>query len=1047
MKKYFLSIVALAGMLFATSCQESLVEPQMEGPTTFTVQLPNQMGTKADFGHANNVDKLLVEVYPAGQTSSSLFQTVAEVKEGKATVALNLIQGQLYDILFWAQKGNNYVQVTKDGNTYSFDNNLTSIPMNDNFLNNDNGAAFFHAEKNFEPSGTPTPITLYRPFAQLNLGTTDASLNTNAGKYTLVRSSISVSGMATTFNAYTGEGEGEQNVTYNFEEAAVPTQSLKVGENTYNYVSMNYLSVLGNEKDLLDEVVATIIVKNAAGIEMQPITHTFELVPVQENYRTNIVGNLISSTTDFKVLVDDDFAEEEYNYVAPGIELINGEYVIVSEEGLWSLAEHVNSGTKAINTFAGKTFKLGVDIDLKNQEWTPIGSGFAFDGTFDGDGHTIKNLNVNVSKFAGLFGDVHGTIKNVKVQGAKISSHHYAGTIVGYIYGNVMNCEVSDAIITSTVEEVNGVYDNGDKTGGIVCYVGENGNYQITGNKVNNVVITGYRDMGGIVGYLQKNILTSNEISDLTLVVDMTHNYKNYPQHTNVGPYYGYAGAGSTIDNATVEAGNNYTISVIEEYVDVQAELNSNVATEGATVILTSGDYTFPSNVAEGVTIICQEGTVFEGNSNLNIKGSTVIGAEFRNESGSIVNSGSINGQFKNCTFEGKQVFRMAYAGSESVFEDCYFKESGDEWLFHFDGAGVSNAKIICRRCTFDGKRVAIAGTISSLVMEDCKFINGDYFNIYCNAQISDTQFEINRVSPLANHTTFTNCTYKGERMKFQHLGLFSGYDCKVTIDDVDYASVSTPANLEKYANGATRDINIYFRSTLYGADVTIQQKKDVDIYINGNGNAFTGRTLYIHGGPQGNSDETLTLDNIHFSSFSTRDLISSNSAEVIKRYAHNITIQNCFFEGDAGIDVVALRLRQSYNVTIKDCESRNLHSLGQITSIDGLCIDNVKINGLSGINLLNGGDKVYIKNTIVNATESDAYGIRVDALYPQSMVIEGCEINAYEPIVFRKSTSDYKCDFIGENFLNATGSHQIVVKDGTQPTMSGHESFSIKLP
>ena len=328
---------------------------------------------------------------------------------------MNLIQGQRYDILFWAQKGNNYVQVTKDGNTYSFDNNLTSIPMNDNFLNNDNGAAFFHAEKNFEPSGTPTPITLYRPFAQLNLGTTDASLNTNAGKYTLVRSSISVSGMATTFNAYTGEGEGEQNVTYNFEEAAVPTQPLKVGENTYNYVSMNYLSVLGNEKDLLDEVVATIIVKNAAGIEMQPITHTFELVPVQENYRTNIVGNLISSTTDFNVLVDDDFEDVEYNYVAPGIELINGEYVIVSEEGLWSLADHVNSGTKAINTFAGKTFKLGVDIDLKNQDWTPIGSGFTFDGTFDGDGHTIKNLNVNVSELAGLFGSVHGTIKNVKV--------------------------------------------------------------------------------------------------------------------------------------------------------------------------------------------------------------------------------------------------------------------------------------------------------------------------------------------------------------------------------------------------------------------------------------------------------------------------------------------------------------------------------------------------------------------------------------------------------------------------------------------------------
>ncbi|MBO7284377.1 MAG: hypothetical protein J6U71_04875, partial [Bacteroidales bacterium] len=63
MKKYFLSLVAMAAaMLFATSCQESLVEPQIEGPTTFTVQLPDAMGTKA-IGDKENVNQLLVAVY------------------------------------------------------------------------------------------------------------------------------------------------------------------------------------------------------------------------------------------------------------------------------------------------------------------------------------------------------------------------------------------------------------------------------------------------------------------------------------------------------------------------------------------------------------------------------------------------------------------------------------------------------------------------------------------------------------------------------------------------------------------------------------------------------------------------------------------------------------------------------------------------------------------------------------------------------------------------------------------------------------------------
>ncbi|MBQ1280286.1 MAG: hypothetical protein IIY14_04090, partial [Bacteroidales bacterium] len=82
MKKYFLSLVAIAAaMLFATSCQESLVEPQLAGPTTFTVQLPEQMGTKA-IGEASSVNKLYVQVYPSDVTKNLVFQTTADVVDG-----------------------------------------------------------------------------------------------------------------------------------------------------------------------------------------------------------------------------------------------------------------------------------------------------------------------------------------------------------------------------------------------------------------------------------------------------------------------------------------------------------------------------------------------------------------------------------------------------------------------------------------------------------------------------------------------------------------------------------------------------------------------------------------------------------------------------------------------------------------------------------------------------------------------------------------------------------------------------------------------------
>lgn len=90
---------------------------------------------------------------------------------------------------------------------------------------------------------------------------------------------------------------------------------------------MNYLAVLGNEKALVD-VEASIVVKNIATNETQTIYHTFTNVPVQENYRTNIVGNLISSTTDFNVVVDADFAED-----ANGNPLPDNDYFVVDNVG------------------------------------------------------------------------------------------------------------------------------------------------------------------------------------------------------------------------------------------------------------------------------------------------------------------------------------------------------------------------------------------------------------------------------------------------------------------------------------------------------------------------------------------------------------------------------------------------------------------------------------------------------------------------------------------------------------------------------------------
>ena len=104
-------------------------------------------------------------------------------------------------------------------------------------------------------------------------------------------------------------------------------------------------------------------------------------------------------------------------------------YEITSAEDLKTLAEKVNSGTN----YEGKYFKQTKNIDLENEEWTPIGTeNNHFKGTFDGGSHQIANLKITGSNnYVGLFGYVeNAAIKNCNVTG-EIEGYSFVGGIVG----------------------------------------------------------------------------------------------------------------------------------------------------------------------------------------------------------------------------------------------------------------------------------------------------------------------------------------------------------------------------------------------------------------------------------------------------------------------------------------------------------------------------------------------------------------------------------------------------------------------------------------
>lgn len=197
------------------------------------------------------------------------------------------------------------------------------------------------------------------------------------------------------------------------------------------------------------------------------------------------------------------FEKDNWYYVVP--EELQADLLISTSEELGTFQKDVNENG---NSYAGKTVVLLNDIDLTDIAWNPIGQTGSstkaqFNGTFDGNGKTIKNLNVNSDNSSttngyALFGWLQGTVKNLTIDGAKIDASHNVGVVAGYVeFGHVENCTVKNSKIVA-----NHVNDDlcGDKVGGIAGYLANQNGSSIKNCKVENTTITAGRDAGQVVG-------------------------------------------------------------------------------------------------------------------------------------------------------------------------------------------------------------------------------------------------------------------------------------------------------------------------------------------------------------------------------------------------------------------------------------------------------------------------------------------------------------------------------------------------------------------
>ncbi|MGN0231055.1 MAG: DUF6562 domain-containing protein [Muribaculaceae bacterium] len=767
-KLFFFSALAAMALLGSTSCSNDEFEAgEGQAKVNFAVNVESGLESRT-ISDGTQADKLVYAVFDNNGTRVSGIQKVEKTNVSFPTnETLTLAKGQTYKIVFWAQDA--------DCSAYTVDDNM-NLAVDYSGANNDESRDAFYASVSYFVEGDGSMnVVLKRPFAQINVGENKADFDAaKAAGLEIVNSSVKVTSAANAMNLLDGTVSGETSFEYTI--ATVPAEDLTVEGTAYKYLSMSYILV--NDATTGAAKATTGVEYTLATNDGRNITlaNGLENIPVQRNYRTNILGSFLTGNVTFTITIDPIYDGEYTNWdgnVQPATVNAAGEYEVATPAQLAWVAQQVNTG---VTTFKDKTVKLTSDIDLFGAKWTAIGGlvsypGITFAGTFDGQNHVIANMSVGDSTpnyaVAGLFGSTIGTIKNVTLKNVDVKSTHYAAAICAYnsvAEVVIENCHVDGGVIASSPELVSGSWDNGDKVGGIMGYTVTGS--QIKNCSVKNVEIRAYRDLGGIAGYFDGTV-TDCSVDNVTLVQDNTNGYKDAAQ-TTVG-----AVVGRPVNDG--DFASAVTKLVAGTVADAQNIKNALANTVSNTISLTLGaDVTF-----EGGHLVVPTDKELDLNLNgntLTIAEDKVIGSAYGKLK---VSNGKLVASASNIAVSNVQVQQT----SEVEFDNVEINTNASGFLV------TESGKLTVKNCTVNARCWGVGTNASSAEQ---------------NVNIALENTTVNCSNPVIINVpgslSLTGCKINGS----DHCVILRGGNTTIKDSElvVDYADTDADEMVNKYENG-----------------------------------------------------------------------------------------------------------------------------------------------------------------------------------------------------------------------------------------------------
>lgn len=323
--KNLLLTIAAAALLLLTSCQRDELQGGSISGEEVTVSIsavvPGDGGavvkSNDNPGNGSDVNRCILEVYllegEDGSATASLYGTRQVVKVENLTAAfedLNLITGQKYRLVLWAD----HVKDPENGlgtDLYYDTENLPSVSYKSGTeykSNEDSRDAFFKVEE-FELDGPEDrTVSLTRPFGQINIITTDYGLIPSTHLDLLpVKIKLAFLSIPTSIDLVNGTVNDMAEV---ITSTAVDIAGLDVdGEEDSKQLSFDYILAPAEGQTVVSEFTMSFLKED--GTTPVAKDYTFENIPVQRNYRTNVSGALLTDRAGVDVVVVPGFNEDD----------------------------------------------------------------------------------------------------------------------------------------------------------------------------------------------------------------------------------------------------------------------------------------------------------------------------------------------------------------------------------------------------------------------------------------------------------------------------------------------------------------------------------------------------------------------------------------------------------------------------------------------------------------------------------------------------------------------------------------------------------------